>query len=278
MFFIFGTPRSGTTLLAQVLNAHPGIVVPHETDFIIPLGFLCDRVRDPAIGRRLASELIVQGAAFAASLGEFLAAGEVRQLVDAADYHPAAILDSLYSAVARKAGKRIAGDKSPNDLNFVRILHKTGALAAPVRVLHIVRDVRDVLVSLRRTGWAPDMEGYFARQWSHNNLYLHGALQAQPDRYLLLRYEDLVAQPEAGIQRACALLGVDFDPAMLAPSARSNPRYRDMPHHRRLQQPISADSVGQHRHALEPDLLRACERQAGEALQAFGYPASSAMP
>lgn len=278
MFFIFGTPRSGTTLLAQVLNAHPDIAVPHETDFIVPLGFLCDRIADPAIGRRLAADLIIHGGAFAASLGEFLAESEIRELIETTDYHPAAILDALYGAVARKAGKAIAGDKSPNDLNFVRILHKTGALAAPTRVLHLVRDVRDVLASLQRTGWAPDMEGYFARQWSHNNLYLHGALHEQPGRYLLLRYEDLVAQPEASVERACGLLGVAFDPAMLVPAARANPRYRDMPHHARLQQPITSDSIGKHRQALQPALLRACERQAGEALLFFGYSVSSETP
>jgi hypothetical protein len=46
MLFVFGSPRSGTTLLAQILNSHPEIVVPHETDFIIPFVFVFDRIPD----------------------------------------------------------------------------------------------------------------------------------------------------------------------------------------------------------------------------------------
>jgi len=277
MFFIFGTPRSGTTLLARILNAHSDIAMPHETDFIVPMAFVCDRVADPDVGRPLVARLVANSAGFAAGIGEFLDAEEVRALIADSAYAPLAMLDALYAAVARKAGKRLAGDKSPNDLNFVRILDKTGALAAPTRILHIVRDVRDVAASLRRTGWAPDLERYFARQWNHNNLYLHATFREDGDRYLLLRYEDLVADPAACIEAACRLLGVDFDPAMLSAPARAHARYRDMPHHARLGEAISADSVGQGRD-LPATLLQACERQAGEALQAFGYSLSSAMP
>ncbi len=34
MFFVFGSPRSGTTLMAQCLSSHTDIIIPHETDFI----------------------------------------------------------------------------------------------------------------------------------------------------------------------------------------------------------------------------------------------------
>jgi len=278
MFFIFGSPRSGTTLLAQTLNAHPDIVVPHETDFMVPMAFVCDRVRDADTGRRIVADLIVNGSDFAGSLGEFLDTDEVRGLVSASIYTPAAMAAALYDAVARKCGKRLAGDKSPNDLNFVRILHKTGMLAPPVKCLHIVRDVRDLAVSLHRPGWAPDSGHYFARQWDHANRYPPGALGADPARYLMLRYEDLVADPAACIARACGFLGVGYQPAMLTPAARSHPRYAGMAHHARLSQPIAGSSVGQFREQLGPGLREDCERQAAEALEAFGYLESSVKP
>jgi hypothetical protein len=116
MFFIFGSPRSGTTLLAQSLNAHTSVVVPNETDFVIPLAFLCDRVRDPAVGRELVATAIVSGAAFERSIGKFLTDTEVRECVHDAAYAVSAIIERIYARIAEKAGKRIAGDKSPNDL------------------------------------------------------------------------------------------------------------------------------------------------------------------
>lgn len=271
MFFVFGMPRSGTTLLARMLNAHPDVLVPHETDFIVPLAFLMDRIANPAVGRPLLKQLVCGTAGFAASLGEFLDPATVAACIDGAPYRPADILHALSSAMAQRAGKRLVGDKSPNDLNFIRILDKTGAITPPVRVLHIVRDVRDVMVSLGRTGWADDLDRWFPRQWANQNLYLHDRLQGQP-HYHLLRYEDLVAAPEQHARRLCAWLGVPWHPAMLHDAARAHPRYADMPHHARLASPIGNQSIGQFRHAVPPALAARWAAQAAEGLRRFDYP------
>jgi hypothetical protein len=58
-FFIFGSPRSGTTLLCASLELNDKIVVPDETDFVVPMGFIFDRVKDVAVGRDLIASLIV---------------------------------------------------------------------------------------------------------------------------------------------------------------------------------------------------------------------------
>jgi hypothetical protein len=270
MFFIFGTARSGTTLLAQCLNAHPAIVVPHETDFLVPMAFIQDRVRDPAIGRRLIADLIPNTSAFAASLGEYLDADTVKSIVAAAEYHPGAIANALYAAVAGRAGACLAGDKSPNDLNFVRILVKTGTIGPGTRVIHLVRDIRDVMVSLGETGWGADLEQYFPRQWSNSNLYVHGHFRERSGQYLLVRYEDLVTRPEQELERACAFLGVPFSAEMLEADRRRHPRYRDMPFHENLSQPISTAGIGRYK-ATAASLRSSQETQAGEALRVFGY-------
>jgi hypothetical protein len=273
MFHVFGTARSGTTLLARTLNAHSAIVVPHETDFLVPLAFLHDRIRDPELGRRLIADMATGSAAFADSLGDYLSAAEVREAIASADYLPGAMASAVYARIAQRAGKSLAGDKSPNDLNFVRILHKTRMLDAPARIIHIVRDVRDVMASLHSTGWGGDLQAYFARQWSHSNLYLNAAMRDQPDRYLLLRYEDLVRDPQAGIARCCELLGLPFLQSMLDPSARDHDRYRGDALHGRIAQAISPESVGRHAAVFTPAQLAEQVRQAEEGLRAFGYAA-----
>lgn len=271
MFFVFGMPRSGTTLLARMLNAHPDLLVPHETDFIVPMAFLLDRIADPDVGRPLLRQLVCNTAGFPASLGEYLDDAAVAACIDRAPYRPADILHALYGDMARRAGKRLAGDKSPNDLNFIRILDKTGAIAPPVRVLHIVRDVRDVMVSLGRTGWADDLDRWFPRQWANQNLYLHDRLQGLP-HYHLVRYEDLVSDPAGQTRTLCKWLGVDWTPAMLYDDARAHPRYSDMPHHARLAQPVDDRGVGQYRAHAGADTLALWAMQAREALTRFGYP------
>jgi len=51
MFVVFGSPRSGTTLLAATLNQNDNIIIPDETDFIIPLAFLLKTVKDEEKGK-----------------------------------------------------------------------------------------------------------------------------------------------------------------------------------------------------------------------------------
>lgn len=270
MFFVFGSPRSGTTLLAQMLDRHDRIVIPHETDFIIPMAFIHDRIRDPNVGKGMVSTLITSSAAFATSLGEYLEPGEVMEIVAMCDYHPAVILEALYGAVARKTNAWIAGDKSPNDLLFLRMLIKVGGISPTMKIIHIVRDVRDLMVSLNAVGWGNDFDLWFPRFWSNSNLYLHSLFRNDPSRYCLVRYEDLVADPTHWADRICSFLGVSFMPAMLD-AQRIHPRYASMGHHTKLFQPVTPSNVGVYRDRLGPAILENYERQAREGLETFGY-------
>src|SRR5690348_5511964 len=72
VFFIFGSPRSGTTLLAQTLAAHSQIEMPYETDFIVPVAFVLDRVNDPTAGRPIIKGLMTASMGYKRSLGPYL--------------------------------------------------------------------------------------------------------------------------------------------------------------------------------------------------------------
>ncbi|GAB4302992.1 MAG: sulfotransferase [Desulfuromonadia bacterium] len=271
MFFIFGSPRSGTTLLAQALSAHSQIIVPDETDFIVPMAFLYDRIPDPQVGRELISGLIIHSARFADSIGEYLSREEVRDIVHTSDYSPSKILTAIYDRIARNSGKMIAGDKSPNDLLFLRMLIKTESISPQTKIIHIVRNIHDVMPSLKRAGWLNDPDRYFPRFWSNSNLYLHALFEENREQYQLVRYEDLVSAPLETFSNLCTFLGVEFEPDMLSPERR-NPRYRGMEIHRHLFEPITTKRIGQYRSAIGWETLREYEKQAAEALQTFGYP------
>ena len=270
MFHIFGSPRSGTTLLAQCLNAHPKICIPDETDFIVPLAFLFDRVKDPAIGRDLILKMIVNSKKFSVSLGQFITADDVYNCVYTSSYTPEALMHALYSRVAVAAGKELGGDKSPNDLMSIRILIETLLVSSKTKVIHIVRDVRDLMISLNSTKWADDFNDYFPRIWSSSNLYLHFEMNKFPANYFLLRYEDFVSHPEKYLSNLCHFLDVDYVPAMLV-SANRDPRYRGMPHHVNLYNSIAPTSVGKYSTGLDTGALAKYMQQACEAMDVFGY-------
>ena len=77
MFIIFGSPRSGTTLLASSLDQNDQLVVLDESDFIIPMAFILDRVKNERVGRRLIAEVIAQTQRFPDTLGRFLQQTEI---------------------------------------------------------------------------------------------------------------------------------------------------------------------------------------------------------
>lgn len=272
MFILFGSPRSGTTLLAATLHQHDRIVVPDETDFIIPVAFLVDRVKDPALGRPLVKQLILAADLTRRSLGEYLDQREIDAAVDRAEYSACAIVRSVYDTLARKADVDIAGDKSPNDLLFARILMKMGFLDSGIRVIHLVRDVRDVVLSIERQDWGlQDVAGWFPRLWNTSNLYVHELMRERAETYHLLRYEDLVRQPESHVRRVTEFLGVPFEPAMLEHRARGR-RYVGAKAHGNLQQPFMASRAMAWREAMSPAARARVEDAAREALQTFGYP------
>lgn len=273
MFLVLGQPRSGTTLVAQCLNGHPDLVVPDETDVVVPLAFLVDRIADPTVGRDLAATLVSRSRRFAGSFGEYLTAERAEEVVRAAPWNLNGLLGALYAAVAEAGGARLGGDKSPNDLKFVRILLTAELFGPNLPVIHVVRDVRDVMVSFRDLGWSQGLPEGLARQWNANNLLVAGAVPRQGSPYLRVRYEDVVADPEREVRRMCELLGVDWDPVMIDDEHRYRQfaAHQEIGQHARTFEPISTARVGTHRHTFDAETLARVDALAREGLEHFGY-------
>ena len=270
MFIIFGAPRSGTTLLSASLDQHPDIVIPDESDFIVPLAFICARIPDEVRGKELAERFILSSERFQDHLGPFLSPDKISRAISEAPYRLEAILDSLYGLVAESAKKKISGDKSPNDLMGLRILAKAGLFDGSLKVIHMVRDIRDVMSSLLKTGWIDGIEQTFPRAWAHANLELGETMKKYPERYCFIRYEDLVREPEQQLRRVTEFLGVPFDPAVLSWENRG-PRYQQFGHHQNISEPITTARVGAWKKELDPKFIYLCETQARAGLAEFGY-------
>jgi Sulfotransferase family len=275
MFVVYGMPRSGTTLLAQCLNAHPALLVPDETDFMVPAAHAFRLVDDPALGRPLLADLIGATDRFDATLGRWLSREQVREVVAGASYQFDDIVASLYGALATAADVVLAGDKSPNDLPQSEILGQVGFFTERIKAIHLVRDPRDVMVSMARLGWLNGIDVSYARLWRNANLSLHRRLAGHPERYLVTRYEDVVADPDTAFRAICTFLDVDFEPGMVSEEARFSqfPEHKGMTQHAGTFRPIGADSVGRYADRFDRQALQEVDHLAGDALAAFGYPA-----
>lgn len=219
--FIIGTGRCGTSWLGQMLNSHADICVPPE----IQLLFECSDN-----GSRMYEEFIQAGTC--GLEGERLAAiierGCPHKLEMFFDYHEfcrredtpkrslADFVTAFYSAIAKSRGKSWLIEQTPWYGSRLDLLSRFFPQA---KVIHMVRDGRDVALSFARTPWWYVSPRLNLERWQREikKITLDAALYLDKSCYLETRYEDLVANTESEMRRICDFLGVKFDPAMLEP-------------------------------------------------------------
>ncbi|WP_244826074.1 sulfotransferase [Caballeronia sp. TF1N1] len=270
MFILFGSPRSGTTLLKESLNLHPEIIIPFQTTFISAVAHIMGSMSDWSKSRALVAQFITSTDDFASTLAPHISAEEVYSALNSAAPTVAGVLNAIYSKIAENNGKSVAGDKTPDDLLSIRKLEEVGLLGSDIKFLHIVRDVRGIISSLHNVSWSPPgIEEYFPRLWNYTNLHLHRAMASKPN-YLLVRYEDLVANPREALTRCTELLGLPFDERMLDHASRA-PVLRHDQSHQNLSLPFQPERANSWEKTLSPEIVRHCRDTSGEAMRVFGY-------
>ena len=181
--FIVGAPRSGTTLLRNMLNRHPAMAICRETNFhhLIyqrrrAFGNLGDlRNRQRLVKEYLATQRVQ-------SMQVDLQALEETLLREGTSYE--ALFLSFLRFYAQAHGKSRYGEKTPQHALFTETLCQWYPGAS---VIHLLRDPRDVVASLMRMPWAPKSVLANARWWRDCNL---GAWRCRYlPQYLLVRYE-----------------------------------------------------------------------------------------
>lgn len=218
--FIVGTGRSGTTILAQVLNSHSRICVPHELQFFFSYngngdGFY-EKFISGDIRRYRARDFI--------SLIENKCPYNFDMFFDYKRHfrglnYPQSnlkqLLHELIDHICYSHGKQIFFEQTPWYGQRLDVLKE---LFPDMKVIHVVRDGRDVALSYARTPWWSKDVGQNLLQWEKEVTTISTFGDANPDNYLMIRYEDMVCNPEEELQRILDVLGLSFEQEMLDPS------------------------------------------------------------
>jgi hypothetical protein len=215
--FAVGCPRSGTTLLQRMLDAHPLLAVSNDPHFI-PFAPRVAVGADPILTSELVDWVVGYRTFHRLRLDENTAREAARGAHTFGQF-----VTALYDALAASRGKPLAGEKTPRYVRYLPLLH---SLFAEARLVHLLRDGRDVALST--LDWArPDRGPGRFRLWEENPLaacalswrwhVMTGRRDSQKlgDLYVEVRYEDLVYRPGPTLEALTERIGLPFDDGML---------------------------------------------------------------
>jgi tetratricopeptide (TPR) repeat protein len=234
--FIVGFPRSGTTLLEQVLASHSRVRAGGELPFATEL-------------RALSLQQFPSPEGFPENLSQTWTADR---------RYAASLFRDYYLARAEHYGLTGPGaafftDKMPFNEIWLPLLR----MAFPeAKIVRIVRHPLDVVVSMLAHNMTHGFNcGYAVESIAHHlaavaDLDAHYAAQNRagrcwPDEFTL-RYEDFVADQRSITARLLDFLGLPFEDACL--DFHRNPRYAPTPSYAQVTQKLNDRSIGRHRH------------------------------
>lgn len=260
--FVLGSGRCGSTLLYELLAAHPRIAMTNEARIVNFLYFVNMLAGQPAFEER--EHLLHVPVRLCGIVNRRYAA----RFADVVRDHTGPLLVDFYRREFPDRDFAFFGDKLPRP-------EAAGAfvvLFPGIRCFTLVRDPRDVVCSMRDYTARAEVQAddpffrlgelaTFCEQWT--GLY-RGCLDLLPGN-LPLRYEDLVQEPARELTRVMAHLGLPVDPAQLDWQAREATR-RGHATTASIEQ-----SVGRWRHDLPPDQVAIVERICAPVMQRCGY-------
>ncbi|MCS1352154.1 sulfotransferase [Mechercharimyces sp. CAU 1602] len=246
-----GEGRSGTTLMRIILDSHPHIACGPETGFFV----------HPHV-EKLSNQL---AQAYRIRLLEYDASPQ-----NTMDFAFGQMLEQFHVRYMKSKGKRRWADKTPKNILSIPFIHRC---FPDMKFIHLIRDGRDAFSSHLTMNWGTKDVKQFAQRWTYT-MKLGRQYRSMTDRYIEVKYEDLVLSPEETLQRVMAFLEEPWDDALL--------RHHQQPHDlgetfgqessvSQVIQPIYTHKIGRWKTELTEEQLHLFMEIAADEMRAMGY-------
>jgi hypothetical protein len=211
MPIIVGSPRSGTTMLRLMLDAHSELAIPPETGFLAiseKLRGRGDRLREKFFHAIINyPQQIPSWPDFEIPEGSFWhALTQITPFTISEGYR------AFYRLYAARWRKPRWGDKTPIYCRSMNVIRR---VLPESRFIHIIRDGRDVALSLRRMWFSPGWEIETQASYWRDCVLAARRAGVGRDDYIEVHYEDLVLNTREVLERVCGHAALTFEDAML---------------------------------------------------------------
>lgn len=264
---VTGADRSGTTLLYSLLASHPDVMMVRRTNL---WRWFDQRFGDLAETENLDACLREMMRYRRLDVLDIRADQVIREFRTGAPTY-GRLFEIAFRQAADRRGVARWGDKSLHvELSADRVLEEWPS----ARIVQLIRDPRDRYASVvGRRGTGSNSDGSIMGRWLKSVRMGERAVQRHPASFKMLRFEDLVHEPEEQLREVCAFVDVDFNERMFRmdggddrSAAGSNSSFDNLP-----QGTISRKPIGRYRDHLDPVTISTIDAVAARPMRRWSY-------
>ena len=270
MILIVGRNRSGTTLLVQMLNAHPDIDTAGEANILNAYKRLPLNNRDLAL--KTFKDLYYKGELFEGYDLEDKAIDEIFEKEKSIED----ILRKLVYHHFRNSRGKYLCIKRPKWELAISALNK---IFPNSKIIYMIRDPRGMIASTKKFSStiinAPQISR-LASNWNRCVVSYESTRRRLPSRIDMVRYEDLVKNSREELQRLCKFLNIEFKDRMLEFDKCTTGAYGNFPRHnssfeKKENGLIFTSSINKWKETLKEDETSLINSICGELMKRYGY-------
>jgi len=271
--FLIATERSGSNLITKMMDAHPEVCGPAPLHILRVIGleyFKYGDLTNEENWSAFLKDMVAMSNSEFAKWNKTFGFADLKKMAVTGDVP--GLCRAIYEAEAASLGKSALFVKELWTYRYLSFLHWCFPNS---NFVYLVRDPRDMALSWRNNPSHPGGVVAGARQWNHDQtqtLPNFSALESA-GKATMVRYEDLVADPEGELTKICELIGIDYTPEMLEfhknkltqENAEKNPLWRN------LNKEVMSDNTAKFVKELTVDEIAVIEAICWRTLQYFGY-------
>lgn len=277
IFFIIGRPRSGTTLIRTLFDAHPNVKIPWECQYIVNLypkyGNISEWTKETL--NSFYEDLLVQWQFRLWTVDKQILKEEILEQEGYNDYATICkVVHNNFRSLYKKKELLYFGDKNPGYSIYISRLKK---IFPEARFIYILRDYRDTYLSIKNVDFELPIVSTVTYKWKY---FFKQALKAKakfPDSVYILKYEDLVSEPELHFKLVCKFLGLPYNADVFEFYEKKDEVYkvltteRARKNHASLLHPISRKRTNRWKKELSKKEVQIADYVAGRYAKKAGY-------